>query len=146
ANCTGNRVAVPAIINTGASGTGLADGGTFIGALQADGTTVNYNSTCNDKVLTITDTLGGNVMGATGATVMLSPSVQSYNGAPYVQRVYDISPASDGPAMITIYALQSEFNAYNIAAAAAGLPLLPTSATDATGIANIVITQYHGDA
>lgn len=72
--------------------------------------------------------------------------VKNYNGSPYVPRIYDITPASDGPATITLYVLQSELDAYNsyIAANSSGEPLLPTGPMDMTGMGNIVITQYHG--
>jgi hypothetical protein len=45
-----------------------------------------------------------------------------------------------------LYVLQSEFDAYNnyVTNNTLSLPLLPTGPTDATGMNNIVITQYHG--
>lgn len=145
--CEGTRVQVDATINSAASGTGLATGGTVVGNLQADGTTVSYDAPCSDKVVTITDATGGNVLGATSAVVVTSSSVQTYQSAPYVPRVYDISPASDGPATVTIHALQTEFDAYNtwVTTNGSSLPLLPANATDPNS-SNIVITQYHGDA
>jgi hypothetical protein len=144
--CEGNRTQVDAIVNP--SGTGnLATGGTVVGNTQADGTTVNYDAPCADKVATVQDAAGGNVLGNTSATVLVAPTVQTYNSLPYVPRVHDITPASSGPATVTLYALQSEFNAYNsyVTSHSLSLPLLPTSGTD-PNMSNIVVTQWHGNA
>ena len=144
--CEGPRTQVDAIINPAGTGN-LATGGTVVGANQADGTTEDYNSSCGDKVASVTDASGGNVLGVTTATTVVSPSVMTYNSLPYVPRVFDISPSSNGPATVTLYVLQSEFTAYNswISANSSSLPLLPTSGAD-PNISNIVITQWHGDA
>jgi hypothetical protein len=72
-------------------------------------------------------------------------SVQLYNGAPYVQRHYDILPDNNpasATATITLYFTQQEFDNFN-ATAAHGTDL-PTAPTDATGKANLRIYQYHG--
>jgi hypothetical protein len=146
--CEGPRVPVTATINGGASGTGLSTGGTFVGLSQADGTTIDYVDPCNDKIATVADATGGNVLGNTSAIVLTSSTVQTQGTAPYVPRVFDIAPSSNGPATVSLYVLQSEFNAYNsfVLANNPGLPLLPTSPTDVIGISNIVLTQYHGAA
>jgi hypothetical protein len=72
-------------------------------------------------------------------------SVQLYNGAPYVQRHYDILPdnnAASATGTITLYFTQQEFDNFN-ATAGHGTDL-PTAPTDATGKANLRIYQYHG--
>ena len=77
--------------------------------------------------------------------MIIDASVQSYNGHPYVQRHYDITPATNAAAAtgtITLYYAQAEFNGYN--AVRGSNPALPVSASDAAGIANILITQFHG--
>jgi hypothetical protein len=77
--------------------------------------------------------------------VSIDPSVQTYNGVPYVQRRYNIdvpSFASGYSATITLYYLQQDFDNYN--AARGTLPALPTGPTDAVGISNLRVTQYHG--
>jgi hypothetical protein len=147
--CESPRVPVAATINGSPSGSGLSTGGTTTGSLHADGTTVDYTDACNDKVATVADAAGGNVLGITSATALTSASVQTFNGiAPYVPRVIDISPTSSGAATVTLYILQSEFTAYNayVTGNNLGLPLLPTSPTDIGGMNNIVITQFHGNA
>jgi hypothetical protein len=146
--CEGTRVPVTATITGAASGTGLSTGGTTTATIQADGTTVNYMDGCNDKVATVADAAGGNVLGNTSAIVLTSSTVQTQGTAPYVPRAFDIAPASNGAATVSLYALQSEFNAYNsyVATNNLTLPLLPTGPADIVGISNIVVTQYHGAA
>jgi len=142
--CEGTRTQVDATINP--SGTGnLSTGGTVVGNLQANNTTVSY-TTCNDTVAVINS--GTTNMGATAAVVATPPTVQTFGGLPFVPRAYDIDPTTNGPATVTLYALQSEFTAYNsyVTSNSLSLPLLPTGPSDATGISHIVITQYHGDA
>ena len=146
--CEGTRVPVTATITGNSSGTGLATGGTTTGANHLDGTTVNYNDGCNDKVATVVDAVGGNTLGVTSAIALTSSTVQTFNGAPYVTRAFDITPASTGPATVTLYALQSEFTAYNsyVTSNSLSLPLLPTGPLDVAGMSNIKITQFHGSA
>jgi hypothetical protein len=86
------------------------------------------------------------VSGSVTAGVTLDGSVQSVDGQPYVTRHYDITPAagaSTATATITLYFLQSEFNAYNALVTSSALKL-PTSSSDVTGRGNLTITQYHG--
>ncbi|HEX6426472.1 MAG TPA: FG-GAP-like repeat-containing protein [Niastella sp.] len=77
--------------------------------------------------------------------IIIDPTVQTYNGQPYVQRHYEIEPANDpatATALVTLYFTQQEFDNFNAHPAhGAGLP---ANATDAAGIANIRIYQYHG--
>ena len=66
---------------------------------------------------------------------------------PYVQRHYDIEPASAGnapfyTARLTLYFTQTDFNNFN--AFPFNGPDLPKNPTDAAGIANLRIFQYHG--
>ncbi|MBS1777237.1 MAG: T9SS type A sorting domain-containing protein [Bacteroidetes bacterium] len=144
--CEGTRVPVTATVNAAATGTGLAAGGTTVGNAQTNGTTVAYTSSCNDTVAVINS--GATNIGNTSAIVLTSPTVQTLGNKPFVPRAYDITPTTNGPATVTLYVLQSEFNAYNawVTANAPTMPLLPNSATDVTKIPNIVVTQYHGSA
>ncbi|RYZ54490.1 MAG: T9SS type A sorting domain-containing protein, partial [Sphingobacteriales bacterium] len=146
--CESARVAVDATINGTSSGTGLAYGGSTVGDNHTDGSTVSYSDVCLDKVVSVSDAPGGNVLGVTSAIVVTPATVQTHMGLPYVPRIFDITPSSDGPATVTLYALQSEFTAYNnyVTANSLNLPLLPTGPADVTGTLNIVVTQYHGDA
>ena len=146
--CEGTRVPVTASINGTTSGTGLSTGGTVTGTLHADGATVNYTDGCGDVVATVEDAPGGNTLGITSAIVLTTPTVQTFNNNPYVSRIVDLDPSSEGPATVTLYATQAEFNAYNAYVTANNLsvPMLPTGPADMAGIANIVVTQYHGSA
>ena len=77
--------------------------------------------------------------------VTIDSSVQLYNGVPYVQRHYNIDPqmyGSGATATVTLYFTQQDFDNYN--AARGSLPALPTGPSDATGISNIRIIQFHG--
>jgi hypothetical protein len=77
--------------------------------------------------------------------VTVDATVQTSGSQPYVQRHYDIEPsvnASTGSGYVTLYYSQAEFTAFN--AHPNSILDLPTSAADATGIANLRITQYHG--
>ncbi|OJW84987.1 MAG: hypothetical protein BGO69_10620 [Bacteroidetes bacterium 46-16] len=84
------------------------------------------------------------VDGNTNVTVTIDPDVMVYNGQPYLQRHFDIEPANnatEATGFITLYAYQSEFDAYNAVADTMGLPLMPTNYIQ-TG--NIRVTQFHG--
>lgn len=108
-------------------------------------TDVNDNNLA--RLLTITPTAGANALsGITTFAVNFDASVNTYNGQPYVQRHYDITPAANAAtaqAMVTLYFLQSEFDAYNtyVTANHLALPLLPSGGTDN---GNVNITQFHG--
>ncbi len=94
---------------------------------------------------TITPSGSSPVTGNIEIQSTVDASVQLYNGAPYVQRHYDILPdnnAASATATITLYFTQQEFDNFN-ATAGHGADL-PTAPTDATGKANLRIYQYHG--
>jgi hypothetical protein len=80
------------------------------------------------------------------ACVTLDSAVQSYGGVPYVQRHYNIEPTGGDPststATLTLLYTQADFDAYNLARGTN--PALPTGPADATGIANLRVTQFHG--
>jgi hypothetical protein len=88
---------------------------------------------------------GSPLTGMVSSCVTIDGSVQTYSGEPYLQRHYDIEPsisAGTATARITLYVLQSEFDTYN--SNNGSFPDLPTGPSDATGISNLHITQYHG--
>ena len=100
---------------------------------------------CNE-LLSMTPSGASPVSGSVTARVTIDPSVQNVGGQAYVTRHYDITPAanaSTATATITLYYLQSDFNAYNAVVNNPAISL-PTSSTDATGKANLTITQFHG--
>jgi hypothetical protein len=143
--CESPRVPVTATINGTSSGTGLSTGGTTIVNSHAASTALDYTDACNDKVATVANNPAA--LGTTAAIVLTSPTVQTFGSLPYVPRAFDITPATNGSATVTLYALQSDFNAYNsyVTSNSLGLPLLPANPTDPNA-ANVRITQFHGNA
>ena len=85
------------------------------------------------------------VTGMVKSSVIIEGSVANYNGEPYVQRHYDIAPVTanttNTSATITLYFLQSEFDAFN--AVRGSYPALPSSPSDPAAV-NLRVTQYHG--
>ena len=144
AGCAGQTVTSPAsAVTINAMSTTLAGNGDVAAFMQYDGANYNYATTDCKLIASVADAAGGNVLNNTNAVLTVDPSVQTFNGAPYLQRHADIAPASSGAAMVTMYYLQSEFNAFNLAAGTL-YPMLPTSPSDAAGQANIRLMLYHG--
>lgn len=108
-----------------------------------DGLTLTYSNNSCDVLATIQDAPGGNVLGATTVDVFVDNSIQQFNGQPYLARHYNITPSNNGPATVTLYFTQADFNAYN--AANGNFPDLPTTGTNSDpNIANIRITKVEG--
>lgn len=89
--------------------------------------------------------VSGNVSAKTrvDATLAHNPA----NGFPYVQRHYDITPATNAAnatAFVTLYFTQAEFNTFNADPKVGSSLALPTATGDASGIARLRIFQYHG--
>lgn len=85
------------------------------------------------------------VTGNVTAKVWIESSVPLFNNSSFVARHYEITPATNAgtaTGTITLYFLQSEFNAFN--AAPGSVLKLPTGSADATGIANLRIGKYSG--
>lgn len=131
-----------AIVVVNPLGATLPDTGTTVSYVQADGVAYTFTDGSCRPIASVTDASGGNVLGNVSATVTVDGSVQAHNGQPYLQRHYEIAPASNGTATVKIFVLQSEFDAYN--ANTNGFPALPTGPSDAAGISNIAITAFHG--
>lgn len=77
---------------------------------------------------------------------VIDAGVMTYEGAPYLQRHFDIEPDANpesATATITLYFTQADFDAYNnfVTTNSLSLGLLPTSGVDN---GNLTITQYHG--
>ena len=78
-------------------------------------------------------------------TTRVDSQVQTFTCSPYVQRHYDIAPASGGQtASVTLYFTQAEFDAFNQAVPTSGK--LPSGPQDVTGLANLRVYQYGGSA
>lgn len=113
-------------------------------ATQAVNTVNNlyYGSTCQliDKVAP------SGVVAVTGSVtseVWVESSVPRYGSNPFVQRHYQIIPATNpftATGTVTLYFSQAEFDAFN--AAPGSVADLPTGAADNAGKANLRIGQY----
>jgi len=109
----------------------------------------NVNDNNFHRLASVTPTGGTALNGSTSFQVTIDPSIQTFNSIPYLARHYDITPASNAAtatANVTLYYLQSEFDDYNtyVTTHSLSVPLLPINSSDATGKANVSITQKHG--
>jgi hypothetical protein len=112
---------------------------------QADGTQLTYTNNDCDVIAGVADAASGNLLGNTISTVMIDASAPTYNGQPYCRRHYDITPANQGAAVVTLYATFADFLDYNTTAVANGWPPLPNDLYDTSGfIPNVRVTQVHG--
>jgi len=91
--------------------------------------------------------VGANALNGSVTTIVtIDTAVKVYNGQPYVQRHYDIIPAtnpSTSQATLTLYFTQQEFDNFNsyITINHLNIPLLPTNEVDN---GNVRIIQLHG--
>jgi Leucine-rich repeat (LRR) protein len=96
---------------------------------------------------TLTSSAGVNgLTGNVTALVTIDTAISTFQGSPYVQRHYDITPdnnAATAQATVTLYFAQQDFDAYNtyVTAHNPSIPLLPSGGVDN---GNVQITQYHG--
>jgi alpha-tubulin suppressor-like RCC1 family protein len=113
------------------------------GASTRDQTSLCYfYLDCADLIARVDQNGATPVAGPVTAKVWVDGSVQSDgNGKPYLQRHYEITPAtnaSSSTGTVTLYFNQDEFTAYNAFAAVAGgsYPMLPVDEADAQGYKN----------
>lgn len=112
-------------------------------ATHLDGLNLTYYNGLCDVIATIQDGVGGNALGSTTVYLQVENTIPSYNGQPYVARHYTITPTNNGPAMVTLYFSQSDFDNYNNANG--NFSDLPTTGSNADpNIANIRITKVDG--
>ncbi|MBN9386112.1 MAG: T9SS type A sorting domain-containing protein [Chitinophagaceae bacterium] len=126
----------------GAAGYGPVCGDNF--SNRDDPNSYTIRSTCA-PLIHITASGPHPLHGYVTSCVTVDSTVQSYGGIPYVQRHYNIEPNEDpsaSTATLTLYYTQSDFDNYNLARGSN--PALPANSTDAAGIANLRITQFHG--
>lgn len=126
---------------------GTAGGGDVcaIYSVYPGAATTYSDGTCS-PIAAVTPSGASPVSGIVQSCVTVDASVQSFNGLPYVQRHYSIEPsagASTATATVTLYFTQVDFDAYNLARGSS--PALPTAPSDATGIGNLHVTQFHGN-
>ncbi len=124
---------------------GTPGGGTVTTTITVNPSGTFYTANDCSLIANILPSGGTPVNGSITSKVTIDASVQSYGGSPYVQRHYDIEPATNAAnatGTVTLYYKQVEFDDYN--AVRGLLPALPVSPGDAAGIANFRITQFHG--
>ncbi len=145
--CTGSQTSSSSLTVNALTGTlaGVPGEGQSCKILNiaASGTTFT-DASCN-LIATIIPSGLSPVSGPVNTCVTVDPSVQVFQGNPYVQRHYDIEPSNDpagATATVTLYFTQADFDAYNLERGIQ--PALPNGPFDATGISNLLVTQYHG--
>jgi Secretion system C-terminal sorting domain/Calx-beta domain/IPT/TIG domain len=114
--------------------------------IQVEGIEQNYHDgafSCNN-IVSIYDTIGGNNLGNVTACVTITDSAQVHNGQPYLPRTFDIVPSSQGPAQITFYFSQADFDIYNAKANALGYPIIPASPINNFSTVSFSISQVPG--
>jgi hypothetical protein len=114
---------------------------TIMATISADDSYVD-DGACN-RVIRILPSGASPLNGSLTAKVTVDDP-QSANGQPYVKRHYDVEPVSNAAtatATMTLYAAQADFDSYN---ALDPNNHLPTGPSDAQGIANLRVTQFHG--
>lgn len=115
-------------------------------AVAANGTT--YLDTFCNLIARVVPSGASPVNGSVSSRVIIDASVQLYNNEPYVQRHFDIEPATNAAtstATVTLYFKDQEFETFN--ANRNGFPALPTVANGGNAdpnITNVRVTQYHG--
>jgi hypothetical protein len=111
----------------------------------ADGTTDVMNGIF--KLVTLSPVEGSNALsGTVTALETIDPVVSAFNGRPYVQRHYDITPAlnaATAEATVTLYFSQADFDAFNnyIKTNSLSTPSMPTGGVDN---GSIRVNQFHG--
>ena len=108
--------------------------------MQGDGSSINYYDNNCELIANINDGAGGNVLGTTFAGVAVG-GAQTHNGQPFAGRWYQITPTSNGPADVTLYFTQADFDDLNAATVAPYLQLPTTGSNTDPNIPNIRITK-----
>lgn len=129
------------VVNVPNSLAGTPGGGASAQTHNATEGSGYYVSSCN--LISRTQPSGGTpASGNVTSRVWIESAVPFHGPRPYVARHYEVAPASGTTGTVTLYFLQSEFNAYN--SAAPTLPRLPNAPADAAGIANLRVGRYPG--
>ena len=142
-SCESSRTAVTATVNPVTTLAGTA-GGPQVCDVQNVSDNMYTDNSCG-MIAKVVPSGAAPVSGSVNSCVKIDATVQVFGSSPYVQRHFDIEPAtnaSTATATVTFYVLQSEFDAYN--SNNGSFPDLPTGPSDNAGIANLRITQFGG--
>jgi len=111
--------------------------------------TIYTDATCN-LIAKVVPSGGSPVAGLINTCVTMDASQLYFNGDPYVQRHFDVEPATSNQtttsATITMYFTDAEFELYNTNNSGAW-PLLPTIGNGGNAspyLGNLRVTQFHG--
>jgi hypothetical protein len=119
-------------------------GNTTIQFVQHDGATHYYTDANCNLLATIADVSDGIMLDSVTVSTQVNNSLPNNSGLSYSPRWFTITPLNQGDANITLYQTQSDFDAYNVWAAANSKPQLPNSSSDFSKINNIRITKLSG--
>ncbi|MBU3676552.1 MAG: T9SS type A sorting domain-containing protein, partial [Chitinophagaceae bacterium] len=116
--------------------------------VMVDGNSDTMRSTVDCKrIAAITDIPNTTSLGSVSICQDIAASTPTHNGQPYLNRVYQITAATNDTAQVCLYYLNDDFDQYNATALTSSptWPLLPTSAAS-PNVANIAITKVsNGD-
>lgn len=105
------------LANTSTLNSFSVPGSTCQSQIQSDGTQLDYfGASCNALIASITDPLGGSALGNVSACVTVLPTVQPYNGQPYIRRWYEFTVQNQGNALVKFYFTHEDLQSYNAAA------------------------------
>ncbi len=124
-------------------------GGTQLCASHDVAASANFFAGNCDIIATVTPSGAAPVSGSVNACVKVESAVPTAAGTnePYVARHYNIIPATNAAtatSTITLYFLQSEFDAFNTARGF--YAALPTGTADNAGKANLRVSMFPGSA
>ncbi|MBL0146839.1 MAG: T9SS type A sorting domain-containing protein [Chitinophagaceae bacterium] len=101
-----------------------------------------------ELINTITPSGGSPIAGLVNSKVTIDATVQTYNTEPYVQRHYDIEPASNAAtatATVKLYFTDAEFDNFNNNNPGwLDLPTVAGGGNADPNLPNLKVTQYHG--
>lgn len=125
-------------------GSSLSQNGDQVFRSITSGTTNGFVAAGCRVIAQVTPSGSAPVSGNVRAKTFLEAGVITGGVIKLVQRHYEILPsdnAANATARVKLFFNQSEFDAFNLAVS--GLKL-PVSSSDGTGIANLLVIQYHG--
>ncbi len=125
-------------------GSSLAQNGDAVSMTIVNGTTNSFLVSGCRVIAQVSPSESPFVSGSVQAKTFVAGDVISSGGVKFVQRHYQILPASNAEsakARIKLFFLQSEFDAFNSSTGGAKLPM---SSSDGAGKTNLLVVQYHG--
>ncbi len=128
-----------------ASLAGIPGGPSVCRRVTAQAAMATYTDTACNQLAGMASSGASPLTGDVNICVTVDAAVPFFNGRPYVQRHYDITPVSNAgtaTATVTLYFTQAEFDAYNMVRDTN--PSLPAYPSDTAGIAHLLVDQAHG--